>query len=623
MDRPTARRALAIDLESEPPFRVGGAAIDPVSRNAEYPGGNERLQPQTLKVLIALARRRNEVVTRSELVDSCWDGRVVGDDVINRSIQLLRQFAERAGGISIETVPKTGYRLIETGSGRKRWPYQKLWQHQRLLVAAAILLVMGGAIAFLLRSADPKVTTVAVTAIDGSKVGQQLSHSLLTRLGSLRAAKTNALRLVGSGDQAGGKADLIFEVSGMTNGRVTEANLVLLARQDRSVLWSKDFSQPADKLADLEQQLAFTTGQVLDCALEGQSAEGRQLPLNTFKLYLNGCAILADAYRVDPKRVIPIFSQVVAEAPKFASGWGKLLLAEAQFINVEIIFFDRRPAIPIEQQIAEARKLDAELPEAYVAEFLTLPISAFDERLRLIERASARHPDNPDILALRAEALLTVGRQNEAIDAARRAYELDPLTPGLGNNLIQTLAYAGRTEMAAEELKRAEQLWPGTLTLRDARFRFHLRYGDPREALRIVRSEGISREFEEFLVARIDPTPANIERAINSVRRRGTTSSKAVNDLAQLLVQFGRGDEAYDLIMGWKRTDQAGAMAGMLFRPTMRTFRSDPRFIKVAAHLGLLAHWQNSGKWPDFCSEPDLPYDCKAEAAKLSAARTS
>ena len=22
--------------------------------------------------------------------------------------------------------------------------------------------------------------------------------------------------------------------------------------------------------------------------------------------------------------------------------------------------------------------------------------------------------------------------------------------------------------------------------------------------------------------------------------------------------------------------------------------------------------------WPDFCSEPDLPYDCKAEAAKLS-----
>jgi hypothetical protein len=33
----------------------------------------------------------------------------------------------------------------------------------------------------------------------------------------------------------------------------------------------------------------------------------------------------------------------------------------------------------------------------------------------------------------------------------------------------------------------------------------------------------------------------------------------------------------------------------------------------------LLSHWQKGGKWPDFCFEPDLAYDCKAEAAKLAA----
>ena len=615
MDRPSARQALAIDLETEPPLRVGGATIDPVSRNAEYPGGQERLQPQTLKVLVALTRRRGEVLTRSELVDCCWDGRIVGDDVINRCISLLRDFATRAGGFLIQTVPKTGYRLVEAGTGSERPSYR--W----VAASGAILLVVAAALIVLWwRPAGPNSTTVAVIAADGSRITQELSRSLLTRLGNIQAAKTNAMRLVGLDPQSGREADLIFEVGGISNDRATEANIVLLAGKDRSLLWSKDFSQPPDKLADLEQQLAFTTGRVLDCALEGRSAEGEQLPLQTFRLYLNGCAILADAYRVDPKRVIPIFSQVVAQAPKFASGWGKLVLAEAQYVNVEIIFSDRRPDIPVEQHIAAARKLDPDLPEAHVAEFLTLPISAFDERWRLIERASARHPDDPDILAIRAEFLLAVGRLNDAIDAARRAYELDPLTPGFGNNLIQTLAYAGRTEMAAEELKRAEQLWPGTLTLRDARFRFHLRYGDPREALNIVRSEGISREFEEFLVARIDPTPANIERAVSAVRRRGTTSSKAINDLAQLFAQFGRENEAYDLVMGWQRTDQAGAMTGMLFRPTLRTFRSHPRFIRVAAHLGLLAHWRSSGKWPDFCSEPDLPYDCRAETAKLTAA---
>ena len=612
MDRPTARPALAIDLESEPPFRVGGATLDPVSREARYAAGQERLQPQTLKVLVVLARRRNQVVTRSELVDCCWDGRIVGDDVINRCISLLRDFATRAGGFAIETVPKTGYRLVEDAQASRsrigRW----------LAAGVAVLVVMAAAAALWWPSSGSNTTTVAVVAADGSKLTQELSRSLLTRLGSLQAAKTDVLKLVGPSRQSGNGADLVFEVGGMTSGRATEANVVLLAGKDRSVLWSKDFNQPPDKLADLEQQLAYTAGRVLDCAIEGLPAEGRQLRPDTFKLYLNGCAILADAYRVDPRRVIPIFSQVVEQAPNFASGWGKLLLAEAQYVNAEIIFNDRRPGIPVDRHIAIARKLDPDLPEAYVAEFLTLPISAFDERWRLIERASLRHPDNPDLLAIRAEFLLAVGRSNEAIDAARRAVELDPLSPGLRNNLIQTLAYAGRTEMAAEELRRTEQYWPATLTLRDARFRFHLRYGDPRTALQIVRSEGISREFEEFLVARIDPTPANIERAINAVRQRGTTSSKAINDLTQLHAQFGREDEAYQLIMGWRRTDQAGAMTGMLFRPTLRKFRSDPRFMRVAGHLGLVAHWRNSSKWPDFCSEPDLPYDCRAEAARLA-----
>jgi DNA-binding winged helix-turn-helix (wHTH) protein/tetratricopeptide (TPR) repeat protein len=607
---------MAVDLESEPPFRVGGAAIDPVSREAKYAGGQERLQPQTLKVLVALTRRRNQVVTRSELVDGCWDGKIIGDDVINRSILMLRQFAERAGGFTIETVPKTGYRLVEQGFGKKALPRGRL-------IAGLTVLFLIAADFIWWRSAQPRITTVAVTAADGSKLSQELSRSLLTRLGSLRAAKTNTMRLVGPDEQSGDNAELIFEVSGTTSGPVTEANIVLLSGRNGSLLWSKDFSQPSEKLADLEQQLAFTTGRVVDCALEGRSAKGKQLPEDSYKLYLNGCAILADAYRVDPKRVIPIFSQVVEQAPNFASGWGKLVLAEAQFVNVEIIFFDRTPNIPVDQHIARARKLDPDLPEAFVAEYLTLPISAFDERWRLIERASQRHPDNPDILAIRAEFLMLVGRQAEAIDAARRAFELDPLTPGLGNNLIQTLAYAGRTEMAAEELKRAEQRWPGTLTLRDARFRFHLRYGDPRIALAIVRTEGISQEFEEFLIARIDPTPANIERAVNAVRRRGTSSGKSINDLAQALATFGREEEAYQLIMGWQRTDQAGTMSGMLFRPTMHKFRSDPRFIRVAAHLGLLQHWQRSGKWPDFCFEPDLGYDCQAEAAKLATTRAS
>jgi hypothetical protein len=38
----------------------------------------------------------------------------------------------------------------------------------------------------------------------------------------------------------------------------------------------------------------------------------------------------------------------------------------------------------------------------------------------------------------------------------------------------------------------------------------------------------------------------------------------------------------------------------------------------LMARLGLVDYWRASGHWPDFCSEPGLPYDCKAEATKLA-----
>jgi hypothetical protein len=29
---------------------------------------------------------------------------------------------------------------------------------------------------------------------------------------------------------------------------------------------------------------------------------------------------------------------------------------------------------------------------------------------------------------------------------------------------------------------------------------------------------------------------------------------------------------------------------------------------------GLLEYWLTSDEWPDFCEDPDLPYDCRSVA---------
>ena len=75
---------------------------------------SETLEPRVMQVLVALARVKGEILSRDDLIESCWDGVVVGEDAINRCIGRLRKAAEASGNeFSIETVPRVGYRLKE------------------------------------------------------------------------------------------------------------------------------------------------------------------------------------------------------------------------------------------------------------------------------------------------------------------------------------------------------------------------------------------------------------------------------------------------------------------------------------------------------------------------------
>ena len=62
--------------------------------------------------LVALARAGGEVVTRDDLINAAWEGRVVSEDAINRVISRVRRVGEITGAFELETVTKVGYRLI-------------------------------------------------------------------------------------------------------------------------------------------------------------------------------------------------------------------------------------------------------------------------------------------------------------------------------------------------------------------------------------------------------------------------------------------------------------------------------------------------------------------------------
>ena len=76
------------------------------------------LEPRVMQVLLALADADGAVLARDTLLERGWGDRVVGEDALNRAIAGVRRVLRQAGleqAITVETIPRVGYRLLVTG----------------------------------------------------------------------------------------------------------------------------------------------------------------------------------------------------------------------------------------------------------------------------------------------------------------------------------------------------------------------------------------------------------------------------------------------------------------------------------------------------------------------------
>jgi Flp pilus assembly protein TadD len=487
------------------------------------------------------------------------------------------------------------------------------------LIASALLVTATIAWRFLHHGLG--VPVVAVVPADQTATDASLARDLLTKLGSLWTAKVGSLSLTG---QQGKTADLVLQISDDSAARGPGANLMLLDGKDKSVLWSKSFQPENGKAADLRQQTAVTAARVLECTLDALRPKGTRLTKNVRQQYLNACALLEEERDHDPTAAIGLLAQITRKVPDFEPAWAKLLIAEVSNYQAMDAVGRKTAETYLRRRIREARMIDPRMPEAYLAEIELVPGGNFIDQVRLANQALKADPENVAALSGRAIVMLAVGRQAAAIEDARRASELDPLSPATRNAYIRTLAYSGRTAAAQQELAKAEKLWPGTSTIDQARYRVNLRSGDPNIALELIEAGTVNAglpegraALEAFLRAKIDPSPQNVERALTLVRASYHRSPGALADLVQVLGEFHRADEALKVLLSWNDLSEVPYFADVLFRPALADLRVDPRFMIVAQRFGLLGYWSRSGDWPDFCFQPDLPYDCKKQAAKL------
>jgi TolB-like protein len=263
----------AIDLAREPDFEMGSLRVRPSLLAIERQGGQEAVEPRVMQALVVLARNANQVVSRDELVATCWDGRNIGDDAINRCISRLRRLARDCGAFEIETVPRVGYRLLD----RTPSPLSAATPAAGDDVVLAVL-------AFENLSGDSELQYFS----DG--VSEEILNTLSQRTALKVIGRSSSFQFRGP-DKSVPHVARLLGVTHVLDGAVrrsgprTRVSAQLIDCASQTTLWASQFERELSDIFALQDEIAAAVARAMRCAFDPAVRSGALEPA-VYDLYL-------------------------------------------------------------------------------------------------------------------------------------------------------------------------------------------------------------------------------------------------------------------------------------------------------------------------------------------------
>ena len=628
--------AVPFVLAHEIPFFIGSLYVEPALRRVVRDGGAETIvEPLVMQVLVALARARGDILTRDELVDRCWGGRIVGDDSISRVIALVRKlgagFGE--GAFTVETITKVGYRMLVAGAdgtrrdkdeaASSRTSFKVRGRLAGLVAGAGLAAATAAVWAFALPGdaarAQTKIGVEPVLSSRNDRESQRFASDLPADLARLAGASSRVNMIDAGPARSRERLDLLVRISVEGAGRRLGATARLVDAHDGAVLWSRSFVDESGVPSRLREQVALDTAVVMRCGLERSAKTLGDQTL--VRLLFTAC----ESCQGDDWQRGQIYARkIISERPDAAVGWA--LLAMSSVLAVSEDDHDPHSAELLRHAAGYARKaitLDPHSGSAYKA--LALAYGVRDpRRLRILEQGIGADPEQPELQYAYSMTLYNLGYVRASVAAALRVLALDPASRPAHELAVRRLLSAGRTDEAIAMQARTERLWPGHPEVLKHRLRLLPYDRDPKTALAILDGGEVDEAMVPPLarqVLRWRADPAGF--AASSMDREADAKFADEPNIAWHIVRAmhltGRDERAFAWL---ERAPRQGAMFqwSVLFAPESAGLRRDPRFFKAMAELGLVDLWGKLGRWPDFCAEPGLRYDCRTEAARLGKA---
>jgi len=438
-------------LETESPpqrLQVGDWTVDAALNQLSAAGKSVKLEPKAMAVLVYLAQRPGEVVSREALLAAVWPGVVVSDDAVTQVVIKLRKALGDAAESPayIQTISKRGYRLVapvgpvqQAAVGQKRkglipWlaggglatailAGAAFWWGQDEPAQVAALDLEAA------RAAQPTVTVRPFEALgedpEAALLARGLTADLVTDL-----SKVVGLSVIGVAANAESSRYLVTGTVQRVADRV-RLHVHLADAQTGKQLWSERFDRPLASFFAIQEELGPKILQIVPAKVS--EAELRRMAqrhtgnLEAYKYFQRGQAALLVRRKAENETARDMFRRAIALDANFARAYAALALTyAADYRNHWTV--DGSAALERAFELARsAHEMNRDIRETYFAlAFVHLERREHAQALRFLETAVQLYPSFADAYAFMGGVKTYMGRPAEGVPLVRTAVRLNP-----------------------------------------------------------------------------------------------------------------------------------------------------------------------------------------------------
>jgi len=407
-------------------FEFGDFSVD--TNRLELKQADEviALQPQVFALLVFMLENADRVVSKDEIIDVVWQGRIVSDGTLNARINALRR-ALGDDGVSqsvIKTFPRQGFRFVamldeakveSTNSGLD----EKAPAHQASIAVLPFVNI----------GADQEQEYFA----DG------LTEDLITDLSKIRnlfvIARNSSFSYRHSPKnivQIGQELDVghVLEGSVRKAGNRVRINAQLIDASSGGHIWAERYDSDVQDIFALQDEIAAKIISALEVSLKQNPDTDRSTnSVEAYELSLKGRARFFMFSPETNVECIALYEKAISIDPDFADAWAGLVFPYQSGWSFAWPGYDDGLKIAAEkaQRAIELAPLSslANSRCGWVQTFLRNPEGA----IKSFEKALEIDPNNADTYFWFSEALNFAGLPERAIQAGFTGLKFDPVSP--------------------------------------------------------------------------------------------------------------------------------------------------------------------------------------------------